>query len=48
MLRLISGEKGKIRDWDAFINLFLPTATFSVLSTDESYPIPFESVNLEN
>ncbi len=40
MLDIISGKKGKKRDWKAFENLFLPTASFSVLSQDESYPRP--------
>ncbi|MEM9686654.1 MAG: hypothetical protein AAF934_06995 [Bacteroidota bacterium] len=48
MLNIISGEEGKKRDWDAFKNLFLPTANFSVLSQDESYPRSLETVNLED
>jgi len=30
MLRLVSGEKGKQRDWERFRNLFLPTAHFTL------------------
>jgi hypothetical protein len=48
MLSIISGEEGKKRDWDAFKDLFLPTANFTVLSQDKSYPRPLETVNLEN
>ncbi|WP_430412438.1 hypothetical protein [Kordia sp.] len=48
MLTIISGEKGKKRDWKALENLFLPSATFSVRSPDKSYETQFETVNLED
>lgn len=48
VLNIISGEKGKVRDWDAFENLFLPSATFTVLAQDSTYDIPLETVNLED
>lgn len=48
MLNIISGDKGKIRDWDAFEKLFLPTANFSVLATDTSYSIPLETLGLKD
>jgi hypothetical protein len=47
MLNIISGEKGETRDWNAFENLFLSTATFSTLSSDKSYSISMKSVNLD-
>jgi hypothetical protein len=47
MLRLVSGEKGKPRDWERFRNLFLPTAQFTVLNHNDSLPQPVETVNLE-
>ena len=45
-LRLISGEKGKLKNWDALRNLFLPTATFTVLNNNDSIPLPVETVSL--
>jgi hypothetical protein len=47
MLNIISGEKGKIRDWEAFRNLFLSTANFTVLNTIDSLQQPVETVGLE-
>lgn len=47
VLRIISGEKGKTRDFEAFRNLFLPTANFTVHSHDESIPQPVETVSLQ-
>lgn len=47
VLRIVSGEKGKIRNWEAFRNLFLPTANFTVLNNNDSIPQPFEIVSLE-
>ncbi|ELR72469.1 hypothetical protein C900_01464 [Fulvivirga imtechensis AK7] len=47
MLRIISGEKGKVRDWDAFRNLFLPAADFTILNHDESFSQPAETASLE-
>jgi hypothetical protein len=47
MLRLVSGEKGRLRNWEAFRNLFLPTAYFIVLNHNDSFPQPLDSVNLE-
>jgi hypothetical protein len=46
MLRLISGEKGKTRNFDAFKNLFLPTADFMVLNHSDSAEQPLESASL--
>lgn len=40
MLRIVSGEKGKLRNWKAFRNLFLPTAHFTVVSHCDSFPQP--------
>ena len=42
-LRLISSEKGKTRNWEALRNLFLPTATFTVLNNNDSIPQPVET-----
>lgn len=47
VLRIISGEEGKVRDWDAFANLFLPSATFTVHSHDDSVSLPVETVSLQ-
>jgi len=44
---IISGEKGKKRDWDAFRNLFLPTTRFTVLNHDDTFPQPVETATLE-
>jgi hypothetical protein len=45
-LRLISSEKGKTRNWEALQNLFLPTATFTVLNNNDSIPQPVETITL--
>ena len=46
VLNIISGEEGKVRDWDAFRNLFLPKATFTVLYHSDEFPIPVETISL--
>jgi hypothetical protein len=46
VLRIISGEQGKTRNWDAFKNLFLPTAHFTVHSHDKTNPQPVETASL--
>lgn len=48
VLRLVSGEKGKTRNWEALRNLFLPTATFTVLNNSDSIPQPVETVSLDD
>lgn len=47
MLRLVSGEKGKSRNFEAFRNLFLPTANFTVVNHGDSLLQPVETVSLE-
>jgi hypothetical protein len=47
VLKLVSGEKGKPRNWDALRNLFLPTARFTVLNHRDSALQPVETVGLE-
>lgn len=47
VLRISSREKGKDPNWEAFRNLFLPTAKFTVLNHDDSFPVPVETVTLE-
>lgn len=47
VLRLSAREKGKTPNWDAFRQLFLPTATFTVLNHDTTFPTPSETVTLE-
>ncbi len=47
VLSIISGEEGKVRDWEAFRNLFLPTANFTVLYHTDEIPLPYEAVSLE-
>jgi len=48
VLRLVSGEKGQTRNWEALRNLFLPTATFTVLNNNDSIPHPVETVGLDD
>jgi hypothetical protein len=45
-LRLISSEKGKTKNWEALRNLFLPTATLTVLNNNDSVVQQVESVSL--
>lgn len=47
VLRIVSGEKGKKRNFEAFRQLFLPTARFTVHSHDTTNRQPVESVSLE-
>lgn len=47
ILRIVSGENGKTRNWEAFRNLFLPTANFTVLNNNDSILEPVETVTLE-
>lgn len=48
VLSILSGEEGKVQDWDVFRNLFLPTATFTVLYHSDGFPRPYEMVGLED
>ena len=48
VLQLVSGEKGKTRNWEALRNLFLPTATFTVLNNNDSISRPVETVSLDD
>lgn len=47
LLELISGEKGKVRDWEVLRSLFLPTAHFTSLTHDEKSDQPVETVSLD-
>jgi hypothetical protein len=47
VLRLLSGEKRKTRNWEAYRNLILPSAGFTVLNHNDSIPQPVETVRLE-
>lgn len=47
VLSITAGEKGKVRNWEAFRNLFLPTATFTVLYHGDAFPTPSETVTLD-
>jgi hypothetical protein len=47
MLTLLSVEKGNKIDTKSLKELFLPSATLSVLSQDSNYPYPFETVSLD-
>jgi hypothetical protein len=47
-LRLQSGERGKTRNWKALRNLFLPTATFTILNTGDSLHQPIETISLDD
>jgi hypothetical protein len=46
-LRLISGEKGKSRNWEALRNLFLPSADFTVVNHGDSLLQPAETVSID-
>jgi len=48
VLKLQSGEKGKARNWNALRNLFLPTATFTILNTGDTLRPPTETVSLDD
>jgi hypothetical protein len=48
VLRLQSSESGKARNWEAFRNLFLPTATFTILNNGDSLRQPTETVSLND
>ena len=47
VLNIISGEKGKKRNWDDFRKLFLPTAYFIVLNNNDSISRPIDTATLE-
>ncbi len=47
VLQIVSGEKGKARDWDAYRNLFLPTARFTILNQGDSITTPYDSFSLD-
>lgn len=48
-LRLISSEKEKTKNWEAIRNLFLPTATFTILNdNNDSFPQPVETITLND
>ena len=48
MLNIITIEKGEKPDFKAFRNLFLPSATFTVHSHNDSFPEPVETVSLDD
>ena len=48
VLKLVSGKKGTTRNWEALRNLFLSTATFTVLNNNDSIPIPVETISLDD
>jgi hypothetical protein len=48
VLRLLSGESGTTRNWKALRNLFLPTATFTILNTGDTLRPPTETVSLDD
>lgn len=48
LLEIISAEKGEVRDLEALRNLFLPEATFSVLSAGPDSARHLETVNLDD
>lgn len=47
MLRLISGSKGEVRNFEALNHLFLPTAHFTILNTSDSLSQPIETISLK-
>src|SRR5215467_4863328 len=46
-LKLMSGKKGKARDWPAFRNLFLSTANLTAVYHSAEQGEPIETVSLE-
>ncbi len=47
VLKIISGDEGKVRNWDSFRNLFLPSANFTVLYHTDEILLEYETVTLE-
>jgi hypothetical protein len=47
LLKHISGGEKKERNWDAFRNLFLPGARFTILNHSTDIPLPFESASVD-
>src|SRR5258708_1529828 len=47
VLRLTSNKKGESRNFDALRNLFLPTARLTIVNHGDSFPVPVESISLE-
>ena len=47
-LRLTTREKGQKLDEAAFRNLYLPTASFTILNKGNEFPDPYETVGLED
>ena len=48
VLTIISGEKGKVRNWNNFRNLFIPTAKFTILNhAIDSLSMDYEQVSLD-
>lgn len=45
MLRIVNGEKGKTRNWEAFKELFLETANFTVVYFEQDQP--YETATIE-
>lgn len=45
MLKIVNGEPNKLRNWDAFRNLFLPSVRFTVVHDGSEKS--FESANLD-
>jgi hypothetical protein len=48
VLKLVSGEKGTTRNWEALRNLFLSTSTFTILNNNDSIPRPVETLSLDD
>ena len=46
-LKIITGDSTKIRDWEAFRNLFAPDATFTVLMHDSTGAGKYRTFSLE-
>ncbi len=47
VLNIVSGKKGKVRNWNAYRQLFLPTARFTILNQGDSISEPYRSLGLE-
>ena len=46
VLRIYSGEQGKLRNWNAFRDLFIPSARFTIVDHDD-YGGPYETATLD-
>lgn len=46
MLRVVNGEQGKKRNWEAFKNVFLESCNFTVVYNEQEFP--FETASIDD